>query len=143
MATTDKLVLGDKNIYPTEELIFSKIGDKNIIWSKIMSYANENYKDVSGEWRYYNDGKQWLFKLTHKKKTIFWLGLLEDTFRISFYFGDKAEPLINASNLPEKIKNDFSSAKRFGALRPVSTIISSVSDSENICKLIDIKLKLK
>ncbi len=143
MATTEKLVLGDKNIYPTEEFIFSKIGNKKIIWSKIMNYVTENYPDAASEWRYYNDGKQWLFKLTRKKKTIFWLSLLEDTFRITFYFGDKAEPLIKASSLPGNVKNDFSAAKRFGSLRPVTTILSTISDAENIFKLIDIKLKLK
>ena len=143
MAGTDDMVLGDKSIFPTEELIFSTIGDKKILWQKIMSYAHENSEDVVEEWRYYNDGKQWLFKLTRKKKTIFWLGLLRDTFRITFYFGDKAEPLIKSSDLPVEIKDNFIKAHRFGALRPITLRISGTADAENICKLIDIKLKLK
>lgn len=30
---------------------------------------------LSSEWRYYNDGKSWLCKVTHKKKTIVWISL--------------------------------------------------------------------
>jgi len=143
MAGTDDMVLGDRSIFPTEELIFSTIGDKTILWQKIMSYAHENYEDVAEEWRYYNDGNQWLFKLTRKKKTIFWLGLLRDTFRITFYFGDKAEPLIRSGDLPVEVKDNFMKAHRFGTLRPITMRISGTADAEIICKLIDIKLKLK
>jgi hypothetical protein len=42
-----------------------------------------------------------------KKKTIFWISLIENTFQVTFYFGDKAEPLIEKSELPEKIKVEF------------------------------------
>jgi len=67
----------------------------------------KNCKNISGNWNYYNDGKQWLFKLVQKKKTVFWAGILSDTFRVTFYFGDKAESLIEASELPSNIKNNF------------------------------------
>ncbi len=143
MAGTQELVLGDKNISPDEELIFSILGDKKIVWQKIIAYTHENYKDVEEVWRYYNDGKQWLFRLVHKKKTIFWAGLLKDTFRVTFYFGDKAEPAILSSSLPANIKEDFIKTKRYGQLRGITTLISGVADVENISKLIDIKLKLK
>lgn len=143
MADREELAFGDKNIYPSDELIFSKIGDKKIIWQSIMNYASQNYKDITGEWRYYNDGKQWLFKLVHKKKTIFWLGVLNDTFRVTFYFGNKAEPVVLASDLPEKTKNDFKNAQNYGTLRAITTRISGPSDTDLICKLIDLKISIK
>jgi hypothetical protein len=143
MAESEKPVLGDKSVYPSDEILFSIFGDKKVVWHKILSYVKDNYKDITEEWRYYNDGKQWLFKMQQKKKTIFWISVLKDTFRITFYFGNKAEPLIEASNLPQKIKDGFRDEKRFGSLRPVTTTITGVSDLENILKLIDIKVKLK
>jgi hypothetical protein len=143
MAESEKPVLGDKSVYPSDEILFSIFGDKKVIWQKLLSYVKNNYKDVTDEWRYYNDGKQWLFKMQQKKKTIFWISVLKDTFRITFYFGNKAEPLIEGSQLPQKIKDDFREAKRFGTLRPVTTKITGVSDLENILKMIDIKVKLK
>jgi hypothetical protein len=143
MSESEKLVLGDKNIFPSDDILFSIIGDKKVVWEKIMSYVNENYKNITSEWRYYNDGKQWLFKMQQKKKTIFWIGVLKDTFRITFYFGNKAEPVIVASNLPVRIKDDFLNGKRFGSIRAISTTITGPGDLENIYKLIDLKTKLK
>jgi hypothetical protein len=142
MAEDTKLVLSDKSVIPTDEHIYAFLGEKRFDWQSIMHYAAENYKDA-GSWNYYNDGKQWLFKLVNKKKTIFWAGILTNTFRITFYFGDKAEPLIAESDLPEKIKYEFKSARRYGAIRGVSIIVRDKADVDNILKLIKIKHKLK
>ena len=89
MADKEENLLTDKLIYPTDDYIFSIIGDKKIFWQNIMNHMADNYKDSSGEWNFYNDGKRWLFKMIHKKKTIFWAAILTDTFRITFYFGEQ------------------------------------------------------
>ena len=143
MAENEKLVLSDKSVYPSDDILFSILGDKKIVWQKIISYVKDNYKDITEEWRYYNDGKQWLFKMQQKKKTLFWAGVLKDTFRITFYFGNKAEPLIEESHLPQQIKDGFREAKRYGLIRPITTVITGIPDLENIRKLIDIKVKMK
>jgi hypothetical protein len=143
MADPEKLILGDKSIYPSDELLGSIFGEKMVIWQTITGYVKDNYKDVTGEWRYYNDGWQWLFKMQQKKKTIFWAGVLKDTFRITFYFGNKAETVIEGSNLPQKIKDEFRDAKRYGTLRAISTIITGNNDLDNILKLIELKTKIK
>jgi hypothetical protein len=143
MAETEKPILGDKDLFPSDELLHSIFGDKMIFWQKIISYVKNNHKDITEEWRYYNDGKQWLFKMQLKKKTIFWASVLKDTFRITFYFGNKAEPAIEGSPLPQKIKDGFRDARRFGALRPITTIVNENEDLDNILKLIDVKVKLK
>ena len=143
MADKEENLLTDKLIYPTDDYIFSIIGDKKIFWQNIMNHMTDNYKDSSGEWNFYNDGKRWLFKMIHKKKTIFWAAILTDTFRITFYFGNKAEPVIDGSDLPQTIKDGFRTAKRYGLIRPVSFKIMNNTDVENVLKLIAIKHKIK
>lgn len=143
MAEKEEMILSDRQVEPADEYLFSILGEKKIFWQEIVSYAKDNFKDISGVWNYYNDGKQWLYKLSQKKKTIFWGGVFRDTFRITFYFGDKVEPLLENSDLPLKIRQDFKSAKRYGLIRPVSTKIFTEADVENVKKLIAIKIKLK
>jgi hypothetical protein len=143
MAEKEEMILSDRTVMPTDDYIFSILGEKKILWQNIISYATDNFKDISGVWNYYNDGKQWLFKLTQKKKTIFWGAMLKDTFRITFYFGDKVESLLGNSDLPLKIKDDFKTSKRYGKIRPVSLKIFSAPDAESVKKLIAIKIKLK
>ena len=144
MAEKENILLSDKQIIPTEDLIFSILGEKKILWQSLMNFISENYKDFSGSWNYYNDGKRWLYKMVHKKKTIFWGTLTEkNTFRITFYFGDKAEPIIDTSDLPQKIKDDFKSSKKYGSIRAVTIKVNDDSDVVNVLKIIAIKHKIK
>jgi hypothetical protein len=143
MTEKENPILSDKQIIPTDELIFSLIGDKKILWQSIMNRASENYKNISGGWNYYNDGKQWLYKLVQKKKTIFWAGILKDTFRITFYFGDKAESIIDNSNLPQVIKDGFKTSKKYGAIRAVTIKVVDLTDVDNVLILIGIKHNIK
>jgi hypothetical protein len=143
MAEKEELILPDRQVVPTDEYIYAILGEKKILWQNIITYSTDNFKDISGVWNYYNDGKQWLFKLSQNKKTIFWGAMLKDTFRITFYFSDKVEPFLENSELPLKIKEDFKTSIRYGKIRPVSLKIFSLSDVDSVKKLIDIKIKLK
>jgi len=143
MTEKEILALSDKKIIPTDEYIFSIIGEKKILWQAIMQYLADNHKEASGTWNYYNDGKQWLFKMVRKKKTIFWATILENTFKITFYFGDKAEPLIVNSDLPQNIKDSFLTGKRYGKIRAISLKMNDLSDVEIVKKVIQIKIKIK
>ena len=143
MEEQENLLLTNKDIIPDDEYIFSIIGDRKSLWQSIMNHMHQNFLNSTGQWNYYNDGKRWLFKMVQKKKTIFWIGILEDTFRISFWFSDKAEPLINDSDLPEKIKENFKTAKKYGSIRAVSIKMIEQADVVNVLKLIAIKDKIK
>jgi len=143
MSEKEIFVLGDPSVFPSDGIICGILGEKEEVWKNVLEYPNANYKDVISGWKYYNDGKQWLFRMQIKKKTIFWAAMLADTFRITFYFGDKAEPLIEGSALPENVKSDFRSAKRFGSTRPLTIRVSGSGDLATIYKLIDLKAKIK
>jgi Protein of unknown function (DUF3788) len=143
MAETDNRILTDKLVIPNEKLIFSIIGKTSVFWLQIMSYAKDNYSDITELWRFYNDGKEWLFRLIQKKKTICWIRVLPGTFRLTFYFGDKAEAFIENSDLDVLIKQDFKTTKRYGKIRGISIKVANETDVENVKKLMDIKLKLK
>ena len=141
----EKAVLNDENIQPNDEIVFEIIGDKSTLWQDIMDYIHENHPDITEVWRYYNDGKCWLFRTLKKKMTIFWINVLEDTFRVVFYFSDKAENLIMDSDLPEKIKTAFKNEKKTrmgkGAIRSIVVEMSDDADVENVIKLVELKLK--
>ncbi len=143
MTAKEIFVMSDPLVKPDEKLIFSIIGEKKILWQEIMNYLKSNYPDASGQWNYYKDGKAWLFKFVQKKKTIFWSAILEDTFRVTFYFGDKAEPVIVESKLPDKVKQDFLTGKRYGKIRAISLKINDMKDVEIVKTIVPIKVKIK
>ncbi len=135
--------LADPAREPDDQLIASLVGNKIDLWKLVISHAEKSFNDVSGSWNYYKDGKQWLFKFVWKKKTLFWAGIFNNTLRITFYFGDKAESTVLSSDIPSEIKEGFRNARHFGSIRPVSIELSEQSDVENIYKLIDLKARIK
>jgi hypothetical protein len=139
----EPIVLTDPQIQPTEELIFSFIGENRVYWENILEYLYNKHSDISEEWRFYNDGKSWLYRTLRKKKTIYWIGIQKDTFRVSFWLSEKAESIIESSDLPENIKDDYRNARRFKIGRCITIVVSKPEDFENIVQLIELKLKLK
>lgn len=139
----EPIALTDPAITPDNDLVFSMIGDKSRYWQQIMEHLYGHHKNISEVWRFYNDGKSWLFRTLQKKNTIFWVAVLKETFRVGFYFGDKAEPMLIQSDLPDSIKHEFMNAKRYNTIRPISVTISDSSDVDNVIKLIELKLKIK
>jgi hypothetical protein len=136
-------MFSDRDVKPTEDLIFSIIKEKKALWQSLMDYMHDKYPASTGDWHYYNDGKQWLFKSVQKQKTLFWLSILDETFRVTFYFGDKALPVIEESDLSVQIKNEFKTGKKYGKIRAITVFINDNSDIVNVQKLIAIKSKMK
>jgi hypothetical protein len=139
----EPIVLTDPTVTPNQDLVFSRIGDRSILWLQISDYLYQHHSDISEEWKFYNDGKCWMFRYIKKKKTICWIGVLETTFRVGFWLSDKAEPLIEQSDLTEGVKDDFRNAKRTKIGRGLSVVMNNRSDVENVIKLMELKLKIK
>ena len=139
----EERVLSDKNQFPSEEIIFSHIGKAKTYWQSLFSQIHSNHPEFMEQWRYYNDGKSWLLKVTKKKKTIFWVSVLKGTLKIAFYFGDKAEPAIMASDISEELKAQFKNGKKYGKIRGITLQMNNKNDVENVLALIETKLKVK
>ena len=143
MEEIEKLVLSDKNVQVDDNLLSSFLAEKMALWKKLLSEISVRYKESTGSWNYYKDGNQWLFKMVQKKKTLFWGAIHAGSFRITFYFGDKAEPILNQSDLPQAVKDNFKTAKRYGAIRSISTKIMNNEDLDIVFTLAEIKSRLK
>jgi len=139
----DKIILSDKDQFPNEEIIFSHIGKTRVFWEALFNYIHIDYPGFVEEWRYYNDGKSWLMKVTYKSKTVFWLTILKGLFKITFYFGDKAEPLIVQSTISDELKNQFIDGKRYGKIRALTLTMNNKKNIEFAKEIISIKLKIK
>jgi hypothetical protein len=136
---TETPVLSDKNQFPTEEIVFSHIGKNKSLWEIVFEYIHKNHPDFSEEWRYYNDGKSWLLKVTRKSKTIFWLSVISGTFRTTFYFTAKAEEAINNSRISDKLKEQYRN-KKGDKIRGITIVFKNRKDIEFVKELIRIKL---
>lgn len=139
----DTPILSDKSQFPTDKVVYLHIGKTKTLWDLLFQYIAGEHPDFTREWRYYNDGKSWLMKVQHKKKTVFWLSVIKGSFRTTFYIHEKAEKIIAASTIPQKLKDQFRAGKNFGKIRGITVVYKNKRDLEDAKELIGIKIGLK
>ena len=139
----EKPCLNNKDEYPNDKVLHRTLGEVKKTWDAFIDFLNESYPLFSGQWRYYNDGKSWLYKLTKKKKTISWISIYHNKFKTTFYFPDKAEELIKASKLKKEYIDQFINGKRYGKIRGITVEIKKPADLSATKTLIEIKEQVK
>ncbi len=139
----EKPCLNNKDEFPDDEVLSRCLGDVKRSWDSFIELTRESYPAFSSEWRYYNDGKSWLYKVTKKKKTICWVSVYDHLFKTTFYFPDRAEDFIAASKLKKEYIDQFVHGKRYGKIRGVTVAIKKPADLNSTRILIDIKEQVK
>ncbi len=141
----DNPILSDKSQFPTDKIIFSHIGKAKPLWVSLFRYIAEAHPDFTQEWRYYNDGKSWLMKVQHKKKTVFWLSVIKDSFRTTFYIHEKAKKIVEDSKISEELKDQYRTGKGYGQMRirGITVVYKNKKDVEFAKELIGIKTSIK
>ena len=139
----EKTCLNDKDEYPDDEVLIRYLGKVKDTWDSFINFLNESYPSFSREWRYYRDGKSWLYKITKKKKTICWVSVYHNKFKTTFYFPDRAEDLITASKLKKEYIDQFVHGKRYGKTRGLTVDIKKSTDLNATKALIKIKEQIK
>ena len=136
-------ILTNRDEFPTEEIIFSHIGKSKVLWQSVFSFIRATHPDLTEEWRYYNDGKSWLLKVVKKTKTVCWVAVLKNSFRMTFYFTDKAEQSIVNSSISDELIEQFQNGKRYNKIRGLTITFKYKKDVEYVKVLIALKLSLK
>jgi len=139
----EKPFLNDKDEYPNDEVLSRYLGKVKNTWDSFIDFLDKSYPSFSGQWRYYKDGKSWLYKLTKKKKTISWISVYHNKFKTTFYFPDKAEELIKASKLKKEYIDQFINGKRYGKIIGITEEIKKSTDLNTTKTLIEIKEQVK
>ena len=135
--------LREKEVFPTEEVLKESLGKSYVVYDQLIRLIADSNTGLTVEWRYYNDGKSWLCKVCYKKKTVFWLSVWDQFFKIGFYFTEKSIPDIAELKIAESIKDDFIGSKSIGKLIPMTIIMTRKEQINDVLTLIEYKKKQK
>jgi len=127
-----QMLLRNADTFPSDKVLKDALGDVYIVLESFLGTITNGEWVLSFEWRYYNDGKAWLGKAQHKKKTVLWLSVWEGFFKVSFFFTEKHLEAIAALDISETIKEEFSITK------PVVRLIPMIIDVNNENQLNDL-----
>lgn len=139
-----QMLLRDSDVFPADEVLKDALGDTvySVLRPFMDTITNQEY-GLTFEWRYYNDGKAWLCKVVHKKKTVLWLSVWEGFFKVSFYFTERHLEGIAALDISETIKEEFAKAKPAGRLLPMIIDVSDKEQINDVLSVIRFKKSLK
>lgn len=136
-------LLRDQALFPTRTVLNNALNDVYSIYVTLMNTITQTEYGLTHEWRFYNDGKSWLCKVSHKKKTVFWLSAWKGYIQIGFYFTEKHIEAIATLDINEKIKNDFLQTKPIGKLLPMIFKISQEEQLADLLQVVKLKKSLK
>jgi len=129
-------LLREQDIFPSEEVLENALGSSYAVFESLMETTTGADYGLTFEWRYYKDSKSWLCKVSHKKKTIFWLSVWEGFFKTSFFFLERHLEGIAALEIDE---NSFTMAKEWGKMIPFIFNIHDKKQLPDLLKMVEFK----
>lgn len=137
-------LLKNNQEFPDNKTLKNARGDSSFVaYQNLMELITTERYALVAEWAYYNDGKAWLCKVQHKKKTVFWLSAWDGFFKTTFYFTLKNCMGVVELDIDEKIKDDFGRSKSIGKLIPLTINIEHKEQLNDLLKIIEYKVSLK
>lgn len=135
--------LTDPDVEFSEAYLEQESGEFYPVLSELLQTVQSDAFGFNPEWRYYKDGKAWLCKITHKKKTVAWLSVWQHYFMIGFYFTEKTGAGIEGLDIQETLKENYRSEKPIGRLKPVVAKITKHEHLDDVYTLMRYKAGLK
>ena len=139
----DVQLLREQEIYPSEEVLKSVLGQVYDVLAELEKQVTQGELSLTLDWNYYKDGKSWLCKVCHKKKTIFWLSVWDGFFKTSFFFLGRHLDGIATLDISEQIKEDFFQMKPAGKLLTMVIKINKQEQLADVLKVVKFKKKAK
>lgn len=138
-----QILLRNPEEFPSESVLKGALGEVyDALESFIGTVTGAEY-GLTAEWKFYNDGKAWLYKATHRKKTILWLSVWDGFFRASFFFAEKNLDAISASDIPKTVKDEFAGMKPIGRLLPMIFDVTGKEQLDDLLAVVRFKKGLK
>jgi len=136
----EKHLLREPEIYPSKEVLKSALGKVYDVLEALQTQLTQDTYALTFDWHYYNDGKSWLCKVSHKKKTVFWLSIWEGFVQTGFFFLERHLEGLAALNIDE---NSFTMEKACGKMLPLVFRIRRHEQIPDLLKVVEFKKKAK
>ena len=113
-------IFKDKGTIPDDSMVSTALGRTYGIWKELLDHMFNEYPDVKGEWKNYGRSAGWTYPLKSKGRTMFYFIPNDGYFSVTFVFGDRAAAASEDSEIPEEIKEQIRTAKRYAEGRSIS-----------------------
>lgn len=141
MEQINTLVLKDPSVYPSEEVLQDVLGASFSVYQEFLNLCQTH--NLNLEWRYYNDGKAWLAKITFKKKTMIWMSAWTGFLKATIYVQKKYCDQLYHLNLTEDRIQFIQNTKNVGKSKPCMFDLKSSEILKELETVLMYKMTLK
>lgn len=131
--------LPERNVLPTKEVLKNTLGESYLVFKELIDTITNNQFRLVKKCGHYKGGKYWLCKVRYKRRTIFWLSVLNNFFKVGFYFTEKSGLGITKLDIDNSIKEDFKRIEKTGKRKLLVVNIHSKEQIEDVIKIIEYK----
>ena len=122
MEVINTIELRDPGVYPDEDVLKKVLGDGFDLYLQLLDLFKQN--NMEYDWRYYRDGKAWLCKVQHKKRTIVWMSAWKGYIQATIYFPGKYINDLYELDISNEVIDILKSTKDVGKSKPCSKILT-------------------
>ena len=137
------LLLKDPEIFPTNEVLKATLNENYGVFTDFIDVVTDADLGVDLQWNYYKDGKSWLGKAIHKKKTVFWLSVWDKCFKVSLFFTEKTREGVMLLDIDSSIKERLKNTEIRGKLITLIFDIDNQNQLKDLIKVVEYKKNLK
>jgi hypothetical protein len=137
----EKPLLNNPSELPTDAVLQLVLGSAFQAYSTLMERTTE--LDLVPQWNYFKDGGAWLCKVQFKKKTVFWLSVWDNFFRVVFYFTEKTLVGMAELDIEPTLVQQLSQTAPIGKLIPMVFVVQSPEKLDDLLVVANYKKKLK
>jgi len=141
MEIEESVQLTDESVYPDETILKGVLGRSYGAYTDLLNLYED--RELRLEWRYYKDGKAWLCKVQHKKKTIVWMSAWKGYIQAAIYVPVRILDDVLSLKVTEETKNRISGTKNVGKTRPCIFDIRNKKSIKDFETVMEFKLSAK
>jgi hypothetical protein len=132
-------LLAEQNVLPTKDTLKSSLGNSYLVFNELMEIITNHQFRLVKKCGHYKGGKYWLCKVCYKKKTVFWLSVLDNFFKVGFYFTEKNGIGMEELKIENTIKEEFKRIKENGKWKLLVVNMHRKEQIKDILKIIEYK----
>lgn len=136
-------LLRDKDEYPNDAVLKKALQKSFAAYEAFTKEIAKPEYGLTPEWRYYNDGKAWLCKITRRSKTILWLSVWEGMFKTGFYFTEATGSGIKDLDIDNSLKKAYQKNKSIGKLKPLTMDVAFNNQLADLLSIVKYKMERK